>query len=137
MSRHYNQNYNKDDIDRILKIIKECVKNDKYTISINENRQENIDFINEYNIRSERQKSILMELKIEDFCHTLQNTKAGYEHEILYVFAPQVYLFEAQGTEVTVDMYIKINIIGTVGGDRVVVISFHRRNKPIEYLFRD
>lgn len=137
MSRHYNQNYNKDDIDRILKIIKECVKNDKYTISINENRQENIDFINEYNIRSERQKSILMELKIEDFCHTLQNTKAGYEREILYVFAPQVYLFEAQGTEVTVDMYIKINIIGTVGGDRVVVISFHRRNKPIEYLFRD
>lgn len=137
MSRHYNQNYNKDDIDRILKIIKECVESDKYTISINENRQENIDFINEYNIRSDRQKSILMELKIEDFCHTLQNTKVGYEHEILYVFAPQVYLFEAQGTEVTVDMYIKINIIDTAGGDRVVVISFHRRNKPIEYLFRD
>ena len=137
MSRYHNQNYNKDDIDRILKIIKECVESDKYTISINENRQENIDFINEYNIRSDRQKSILMELKIEDFCHTLQNTKVGYEHEILYVFAPQVYLFEAQGTEVTVDMYIKINIIDTAGGDRVVVISFHRRNKPIEYLFRD
>lgn len=137
MSRNYNQNYNKDEIDRILKIIKECVVSDKYTIAINENRQENIDFINEYNIRSDRQKSILMELKIEDFCYTLQNTKIGYEHEILYVFAPQVYLFEAQGTEVTVDMYIKINIIDTVGGDRVVVISFHRRNKPIEYLFRD
>lgn len=137
MSRNYNQNYNKDEIDRILKIIKECVVSDKYTVAINENRQENIDFINEYNIRSDRQKSILMELKIEDFCYTLQNTKIGYEHEILYVFAPQVYLFEAQGTEVTVDMYIKINIIDTVGGDRVVVISFHRRNKPIEYLFRD
>lgn len=137
MSRYHNQNYNKDEIDRILKIIKECVGSDKYTIAINENRQENIDFINEYNIRSDRQKSILMELKIEDFCHTLQNTKIGYKHEILYVFAPQVYLFEAQGTEVTVDMYIKINIIDTVGGDRVVVISFHRRNKPIEYLFRD
>lgn len=137
MSRYYNQNYNKDEIDRILKIIKECVVSDKYTIAINENRQENIDFINEYNIRSDRQKSILMELKIEDFCYTLQNTKIGYEHEILYVFAPQVYLFEAQGTEVTVDMYIKINIIDTVGGDRVVVISFHRCNKPIEYLFRD
>lgn len=137
MSRYHNQNYNKDDIDRILKIIKECVESNKYTISINENRQENIDFINEYNIRSDRQKSILMELKIEDFCYTLQNTKIGYKHEILYVFAPRVNLFEAQGTEVTVDMYIKINIIGTVGGDRVVVISFHRRNKPIEYLFRD
>lgn len=137
MNRYYNQNYNKDDIDRILKIIKECVKSDKYTISINENRQENIDFINEYNIRSDRQKSILIGLKIEDFCYTLQNTKIGYEHEILYVFAPQVYLFEAQGSEATVDMYIKINIIDTVGGNRVVVISFHRRNKPIEYLFRD
>lgn len=88
MIQHYNQNYTKQDINNTLKMIKECIKNDKYTISKNENRQENIDFINEYNIRINRQKSILLELNVTDFCYTLQNTKVGYEYEVLYVFVP-------------------------------------------------
>ncbi|MEG1947167.1 MAG: hypothetical protein RR139_08740 [Lachnospiraceae bacterium] len=37
--------------------IKSCVGNNKYTIALNENRQENIEFINEYNIRSKKQKA--------------------------------------------------------------------------------
>ena len=103
---------------------------------MNENRQENIDFINEFNIRSSKQKNILMRLKTEDFCHTLRNTKIGYEYEVLYVFVPQVTLFHADGEEETVDIYTKFNIIDLPGGSRTVVISFHRRNKPIDYMFR-
>lgn len=80
MNSHYNQNYTKEVIDVILEKIKNCVGNNKYTIALNENRQENIDFINEYNIRSNKQKSILLQLRTEDFCHTLQNTKIGYEY---------------------------------------------------------
>ncbi len=34
------------------------------------------------------------------------------------------------------DIYTKFNIIDLPGGSRTVVISFHRRNKPIDYLFR-
>lgn len=136
MIQHYNQNYTKRDINNTLKMIKECIKNNKYTISKNENRQENIDFINEYNIHSNRQKSILLELNVTDFCYTLQNTKAGYEYEILYVFVPQVTLNDINGVEKTVDIYIKINIIDTSSGNRVVVISFHKRNKEVDYLFR-
>lgn len=136
MNPYYNQNYTKEDIDKVLEIIKECVENGDYTIAMNENRQENIEFINEYNIRSEKQKSILLKLHTNDFCHTLQNTKVGYEHEVLYVFVPQINLFDAYGLEKTVDVYIKINIIDMVGGRRVAVISFHQRNKPIDYLFR-
>lgn len=99
MNPHYNQNYTKEEIDVVLDKIKSCVGNNKYTIALNENRQENIDFINEYNIRSNKQKSILLQLKTEDFCHTLQNTKLGYEYEVLYVFVPQVQLFNADGIE--------------------------------------
>lgn len=55
---------------------------------------------------------------------------------MLYVFVPQVNLFDANGIETTVDIYIKINIIDTPRGNRVAVISFHKRNKPIDYLFR-
>ncbi len=136
MNPHYNQNYTREDIDKILVRMKSCVEKNRYAISLNENRQENIDFINEYNIRSNEQKSILMQLAADDFCHSVQNTKAGYESEILYVFVPQVRLFNADGEAEIVDVYIKFNVIDLSSGFRTVVISFHKRNKPIDYLFR-
>ena len=136
MNSHYNQNYTKQEIDEILDKVKNCVYNNRYTISLNENRQENIDFINEYNIYSNKQKKILLQLKVEDFCHSLQNTKPGYEYEVPYVFVPQVNLFNAEGVEEKVDIYIKINIIDMSNGSRTIVISFHKRNKAITYLFR-
>ena len=136
MNPHYNQNYSHEEIKDILSKIKECISTGKYTISLNERRQENIDFRNEYNIRSDRQKSILMQIEVEDFCHSLQNTKSGYEYEVLYVFVPQVQLFNADGEEETVDVYTKFNILDLPSGSRTVVISFHKRNKPIDYLFR-
>ena len=110
MNLHYNQNYTREEIDSILKKIKICVANNRYTIALNENRQENIDFINEYNIRSGKQKKIILQLKTDDFCHTLQNKKIGYEYEVLYVFVPQVKLYNSQGEEEMVDIYTKFNI---------------------------
>lgn len=136
MNPYYNQNYTREQVDAILDKIKYCVNNNKYTLAMNENRQENVDFINEYNIRSDKQKSILLQLQTDDFCHTLQNTKIGFEYEVLYVFMPQVQLFNADGEEELVDIYTKFNIIDLPSGTRTVVISFHKRNKPIDYLFR-
>ena len=136
MNPYYNQNYTREQIDAILDKIKDCVVNRRFTISKNENRQENIDFINEYNIRSERQSSIPLQIQTEDFCHSLQNVNPGFEHEILYVFVPQVQLFNADGEEETVDVYTKFNVIDMPNGSYTVVISFHKRNKPIDYLFR-
>lgn len=136
MNQYYNQNYTKAEIDVILEKIKNCVVNNKYTIALNENRQENVDFISEYNIHSNKQKRILLTIKTEDFCHTLQNTKIGYEHEILYVFVPQVQLFDVDGEVETVDLYTKFNIIELQNGNRLVVISFHKRNKTVDYPFR-
>lgn len=136
MNPYYNQNYNREQIDAILNKIKECVINNKFTISKNENRQENIDFINEYNIRSNKQKTILLQIQSDDFCHSLQNTNVGFEYEVLYVFIPQVQLFNAYGEKETVDLYTKFNVIDLPTGTRTVVISFHKPNKPIDYLFR-
>ena len=67
MNQHYNQNYTKEEIEEVLNKIKKCVSLGKYTISQNDKHQENIDFINEYNIRSDKQKSILMQIRVEDF----------------------------------------------------------------------
>ena len=66
MNPYYNQNYTREEIQNVLDKIKTCVSLGKYTISLNEKRQENIEFINEYNIRSDKQKSILMQIEVED-----------------------------------------------------------------------
>ena len=136
MSQHYNQNYTKEDIAAILQRIQDCVRDGKYTIAKNDNRQENLDLIREYNLTSEKQRRILLQIETEDFCHSLQNTNIGYEYETLYVFCPQVMLFNIDNEEKLVDIYTKFNIIDMETGSRVVVISFHERNKPIDYLFR-
>ncbi len=136
MNPYYNQKYTKEDIDMVLVTIKECVRNNKYTIAMNENRQENIEFINEYNLRSDIQKSILLNLNVNDFCYTLQNKRIGYEYEVLYVFVPRVSLNNVDGIIEMVKIYIKVNIIEKHNGMQVVVISFHKCNKPIEYLFK-
>ncbi len=44
--------------------------------------------------------------------------------------------FNFEGEEKWVDIYTKFNIIDIASGKRVVVISFHKRNKSIGYLFR-
>jgi hypothetical protein len=47
-----------------------------------------------------------------------------------------VQLFNADGEEETVDVYTKFNIFDLSSGTRTVVISFHKPNKPFDYLFR-
>jgi len=136
MSQYYNQNYTIEQITAILHAIQDCVRESRYVISKNVNRQENIQFINEYNLTIKKQKEILLQIVPQDFCHTLQNTNLGFEHEVLYVFCPQTILFNFEDNEEVVDIYTKFNIINYNEGNRVIVISFHKRNKPISYLFR-
>ncbi len=136
MSEHDNQNYTQEEIDVILQKIKNCVNNNKFTIVQNKNREENIQFVREYNLTSHKQKTILLSIETHDFCHSLQNTKIGFEYETLYVFCLQRSLFDVSDTEELVDIYTKFNIIEYNDNNQVVTISFHKRNKPINYLFR-
>ena len=77
-----------------------------------------------------------MKLQTEDFCHSLQNTKIGFEYEVLYVFVPQIELFGSNGEKEIVDVYTKFNIIDMPKSTQTVVISFHKLNRPIDYLFK-
>ncbi len=136
MNPYYIKDYTIEQVEAILEIIHDCVKRNRYTISKNENRQENIDFIYSYNLTSAKQKDILLRIEPKDFCHSLQNTKIGFEHEILYVFCPQIMLFNFDGVEELIDIYTKFNIIEYDSTKRVVAISFHKKNKPMDYVFR-
>lgn len=136
MPEHYNQNYTEEEVDAILQKIKECVNSNHFTISQNENRKENIQLINDYRLYSKKQKDILLSIQVADFCHSLNNINPGFEDEVLYVFCPQRTLFNALGEEEHVDIYTKFNIIDYGNSKRVIAVSFHKRNKPISYLFR-
>ena len=136
MSEHYNQNYTKEEVDAILQKIKDCINHNHYTISQNENRKENIKLINEYRLDTKKQKDILLSIAVTDFCHSLNNINPGFQHETLYVFCPQRTFFNVFGQEETVDIYTKFNIIEYGYNKRVIAVSFHKKNKPIEFLFR-
>ena len=136
MNHHYNQQYTKEQIQQVLEIIKDCIRNDQFVIERNENRLENIRFIQNYNLSSAKQKDILLGIVTEDFCHSLRNKKPGYEHETLYVFCPQVYLYNIDSEKEFVDVYIKFNILDYEKDKRVIIISLHKLNRSIGYLFK-
>ncbi len=68
MNPHYNQKYSRKQVETILQTIQDCVRHDRYIISKNENRTENIEFIHNYNLTSAKQKNILLRIKPDDFC---------------------------------------------------------------------
>ncbi len=131
MKEDHITSYTREDVEKILTTIQTCVANDKFVLSQNNKRTENTAFIARYNLSVTRIKHIISEIAVTDFCYGLQNEHAGFKHEILYVFCPQVELFQEAALE-AVDIYTKFNVID---GERVIVISFHPCNFPINYLF--
>jgi len=132
MSNNYITEYTYEEVTDILKTIQTYVAGDKFVLSSNVNRLENIEFMDRYNLTTARIKDIISKIETEDFCYGLHNEHSGFEHEILYVFCPQIELPYGEKIE-AVDVYSKFNIIN---GERVVVVSFHQRNYPINYLFK-
>ena len=129
-------NFTSDEIKDYLDKFRKCILEGRYSISQNENRQENIDFIEDYKIDTKKEHEILLGLQFDDFCYAVENDNIDFAHEVLYIFCKQHEL-DFWGTLETVDIYIKVNMIETRRGDLFsVVVSFHKRNFEITYLFR-
>lgn len=129
-------NLTPDKIKTYLTKFRKAILDGKYTISQNENRRENIDFIEDYKIDTKKEKEILLGIQYDDFCYAVDNDNEEFSHEILYIFCKCQEL-DYWGTLEKVDIYIKINMTQTKSGDDyVIIVSFHKRNKPIEYLFK-
>ncbi|MEA3424467.1 MAG: hypothetical protein U9Q80_11815 [Bacillota bacterium] len=128
--------FNPEDIKAYLKELKSLVLENKYTISRNNNREENKKFIEDYKIDSRKEKEILMNLEYDDFCYAVNNDKPKFSHEVLYIFNKE-YELDKWGELVSVDIYIKTNKTQTRSGeDIMIIVSFHERNRPIRYLFK-
>lgn len=56
MHQLIHKDYTMEQVEAILDIIQDCVKHNHYTISRNENRKENNDFIKDYNLTSGKER---------------------------------------------------------------------------------
>lgn len=130
-------NFSKEQITKYLVEFKELIKNDYFTISLNNNRQENIRFMEDYNITTKKAKHILLCLETLDFCYAVDNNNPKIAHEMLYIFC-KMFTLDNRGTKENIDIYIKVNSTKTRKGNNIIIIvSFHKRNKPIQYCFKE
>lgn len=128
--------FSKSEIEEYLDDFKQLVRDGSYSISLNNNRTENVDFMEEYNISTEKAKGILLSLEVLNFCYAADNTNPQYAHEKLYIFCRECKI-DNRGTIEEIDIYIKSNITHTrKGNKRLFVVSFHKRNNPITYCFK-
>ncbi len=105
------KDYSEEQIINLIGIIKDCVRENRYNVSLENNRLENIQFIEEYNINEKKRINILFDLNYKDFCYGLQNLKDGVEQNNLYVFCVSRELYNIEDKKELVDIYFKFNIM--------------------------
>ncbi len=130
------KDYTEEQIKNLVEIIKDCVRENRFTISLEENKMENMQFLEEYNINEKKRIDILFNLDYKNFCYGLQNLKDGIELNDLYVFCIERELYNFEEKKEQVDIYLKFNVVCDKGEEYRLVVSLHKRNKPITYLFR-
>ena len=130
------KDYTEEQIKNLVEIIKDCVRENRYTISLEENKMENMQFLEEYNINEKKRIDILFNLEYRDFCYGLKNLKDGIELNDLYVFCVERELYNFEGKKEKVDIYLKFNVICDEGENYRLLVSLHKRNKPITYVFK-
>lgn len=121
------------DIEEYLSIVRQAVREDRYEIERNENREENLKLSWQYMLPEEEIKKIIYSLTPLDFSEAVKNRKKRFANEILYVFGKNVSLIERDsGQEKEIEIYIKFN---KEIDNYVIVISFHEAKHPVKKYF--
>ena len=121
------------DIEEYLSIVRQAVREDRYEIERNENREENLKLSWQYMLPEEEIKKIIYSLTPLDFSEAVKNRKKRFANEILYVFGKNVNLIARDsGQEKEIELYIKFN---KEIDNYVIVISFHEAKHPVKKYF--
>ena len=122
-------NHTKEEIMKYLDNVKESIQRNKFYVCQTEKNEKNIEFIEKYNLSSKKQKEMLLELQVTDFCYSVDNYNNPKER--LYVFCKE-YELNNWGMRKNVEVYIKMAF---KRNSLVVIISFHTPEKIIKRLF--
>ncbi len=122
-------NHTKEEIEEYLRKVKQSINVGKFVICTTVKNEKNRKFIERYNLNSNKQKEMLVELEVKDFCYSVDDYNRP--HEKLYIFCRE-YELNNWGIIENVDVYIKIVI---KQNDFIVIISFHKLEKNIKRLF--
>ena len=121
------------DIEEYLSIVRQAVREGRYEIERNENREENLKLSWQYMLPEEEIKKMIYSLTPLDFSEAVKNRKKRFANEILYVFGKNVNLIERDsGQEKEIELYIKFN---KEIDNYVIVISFHEAKHPVKKYF--
>ena len=121
------------DIEEYLSIVRQAVREGRYEIERNENREENLKLSWQYMLPEEEIKKIIYSLTPLDFSEAVKNRKKRFANEMLYVFGKNVNLIERDnGQEKEIELYIKFN---KEIDNYVIVISFHEAKHPVKKYF--
>jgi hypothetical protein len=121
------------EVEEYLSNVKKAVKEGRYEIERNANREANSMLFRNYLISEEDAKKIIYNLTPMDFSEAVRNRKPQYADEILYIFGKEVKLLERYGdAEKEIELYIKFK---KESNDYVIVISFHEAKYPVKKYF--
>lgn len=121
------------EVEEYLSNVKKAVKEGRYEIERNANREANSMLFQNYLISEEDAKKIIYNLTPMDFSEAVRNRKPQYADEILYIFGKEVKLLERYGdAEKEIELYIKFK---KESNDYVIVISFHEAKYPVKKYF--
>ncbi|SCC43852.1 Uncharacterized protein BC10311_03295 [Bacillus wiedmannii] len=65
-------NFTIGEIEQYILEFKKLIKNNRFTISRNEKRKENIEFLEAYKINVSKVKEILLNIGVHDFCYAVE-----------------------------------------------------------------
>lgn len=121
------------EVEEYLSNVKKAVKEGRYEIERNANREANSMLFRNYLISEEDAKKIIYNLTPMDFSEAVRNRKPQYADEILYIFGKEVKLLERYGdAEKEIELYIRFK---KESNDYVIVISFHEAKYPVKKYF--
>lgn len=121
------------EVEEYLSNVEKAVKEGRYEIERNANREANSMLFRNYLISEEDAKKIIYNLTPMDFSEAVRNRKPQYADEILYIFGKEVKILERYGdAEKEIELYIKFK---KESNDYVIVISFHEAKYPVKKYF--
>lgn len=109
-------------VEAFLSIAKPVIRTGDYTIEPN---WKNMEFDDEFPLRDEQRKRILLSLQPEDCFKIEQNTNPRYEQAELFFFLKDVTI-PIYGEEESVKLYLKLYLKELKTYNMVIVISFHK-----------